>query len=560
MIKKTLLILTFITLALALNSCSIFNSDPLDNDNGSLLYAQQTGESFWILLGKDLRMDHYQNRSEVQAKIKWYSSHKAYLERVAKRGGPYVYYVLQQVKQRQLPSEIALLPIIESGYDPFAYSNQGAAGLWQMMPGTASGFRLRQNWWYDGRRDVYASTNAALNYLTYLNKVFKGDWLLAFAAYNSGEGTVDKAIKYNKEHNLPTDFWDLKLPPQTQQYVPNLLAIASIVADPTKYGMHWPKTELIPYVTAVPIGSQIDLSKAAKLADISLQQLYELNPGFNRWATDPNGSHMLLIPTDKVEQFKENLAKVPKSDRVSWERYTVKHGDSLNRIAHKFSTTPSLIKQINNLKSSVIHEKQILLIPRAKKTFAHDVLQDIKHYLHHERDLPGPNRIVHEVQPGDSLWKIAKDYKLQIRQIRFWNHLKHNEAIKPGSELILWTEKLPYRYQSVSVRPYLLHHTIKKGESLQGIAKKYHLSTAELKQANNLKTSTIVIGKSLAIPPAEHRLGHAIQTPYHYRVKAGENLISIAHKLGLKGSTLKRYNKLTKDTLQPGQILLIPRK
>ena len=558
MLKKILTqILCIGLVSLSLSACSIFNPDPLSSDNGSLYYNTHGSSNLWPLLGEDLKMNHYSGRTEVQNRIKWYMHNKSYLEKVAKRGSPYVYYILQELKQRHMPSELALLPIIESGFDPFAYSDAGAAGLWQMMPGTASGLSIRQNWWYDGRRDIYASTNAALSYLQTLAKEFNNNWLLVLAAYNSGDGTVEKAIQLNKSKGLPTDFWDLALPAQTQQYVPNLLAIATILANPKQYPMTWPTTKLAPFITPVQVGSQIDLAKAAKLAGISIEELYTLNPGFNRWATDPAGEHILLVPTEKAQAFKDNLDKLPKADRVTWQRYTVKSGDSLGGIAKKFSTSVLLIQNINNIHNNLIHINQVLLIPRAKRSFAHTVLDQIKHYIHQQRDLPGPNRVVHVVQPGESLWKIARDYHLQIRQIRFWNQLKPRQTITPGNELILWTED-KRRFHAVSVRPYILHHTVKAGDNLRDISKHYDVSLQALKEINNIHGNTIQLGKNLLIPTAHRKLDQRTFHPQEYKVKNGDSLIVIAHKYGLKAEQLKAYNHLKTNTLHIGQLLKIP--
>ena len=554
-IKIPLLLFTLVILT----SCTNFHPERDRSNISSLSYASSPEINLWVLLGKDLRLNHYANRPEVKAQVKWYLTNKNYLERVAKRGSPYVYYILQEVQKRQMPSELALLPIIESGYDPFAYSAAGAAGLWQMMPGTASGFSLRQNWWYDGRRDIYASTKAALDYLQYLHHFFHGDWLLALAAYNSGEGTVANAIKYNLARNKPTDFWDLNLPLQTKQYVPNLLAIAEIVAHPQRYAIKWPTTQSTPFLTVVSVGSQIDLAKAAKLAGIGTTELYHLNPGFSRWATDPNGEHLLLIPMTNAAQFKKNLAKLPAVERVTWKRYIVKSGDSLSQIAHHYSTSIVLIKQINNLNNNLIHVGQILLIPKAKKSFAGSVLNSIKHYLNNQRHLPGPNRIVHIVQPGDSLWQLAHNYNLTVRDICFWNHLHAGDPLVPGTELILWTQKNRTTMHAIKLRPYILRHTVKRGDNLQTIAKHNHINVHTLKKANQLKSNTLRIGQILIIPPSVQRLTYSHKKRLIYKVKQGDTLIGIAHQFGLKGITLKQYNHLTNDTLHIGQILKIPR-
>lgn len=549
-------ILVFLV-CIAVNSCSIFDPDPLSDINEPLYYKTHGNSNIWPLLGRDLNMNHYSDRPEVETRINWYMQHKGYLQRVAKRGSPYVFYILQELKQRNMPSEIALLPIIESGYNPFAYSNAGAAGLWQMMPGTASGLSLRQNWWYDGRRDIYASTNAALNYIQYLAKEFNNDWLLVLAAYNSGDGTVQRAIKLNKAKGLPTDFWHLDLPSQTQQYVPNLLAIATILANPDQYPINWPTTKLAPFLTPVSVGSQIDLAKAAKLADISIEELYTLNPGYNRWATDPDGKHILLIPTEKAELFRNNLAKLPKEERVTWRRYQVKSGDTLGSIADKFETNVTLIKSVNNLKNNIIHVGQILLIPHAKKSFAHIVIEEIHHYLNHQRDLPGPNRVIHVVQPGESLWNIARRYHLKIPQIRYWNQLKSRQAIIPGTELVLWTQ-VKHHSNSVSLRPYLIRHTVKAGDSLLSLSKKYSVTVNELKQANKLNSNIVRVGEVLTIPPAKHLLFRTTPKSRSYKVKRGDSLSIIADRYGFTSKDLIRYNNLTSNMIHSGQTLKIP--
>ncbi len=557
---KMVLKTSLLSLLLAcLANCSIFNPDPLSHDQGSLYYTSSKNTNLWLLLGRDLNMKHDVNRPEVQQHIKWYMNHKGYLQDIAKHATLYVYYVLQEVKKRHIPSEIALIPVIESNYDPFAYSDDGAAGLWQMMPGTASGYNLKQNWWYDGRRDIYASTQAALNYLQYLHKFFHGDWLLAIAAYNSGEGTVNNAVNYNKRLHKPTDFWDLKLPKQTENYVPKLLAVATIIANPEQYPVKWPIAHLSPYLTAVSVGSQIDLSVAAKLADISIQELYELNPGYSRWATDPDGKHMLLLPANKAELFTENLAKLPKSKRVTWKRYVVKSGDSLIKISHTYETSPHLIMQVNDLKSNVIHIGQVLLIPRARKSFAKSVMDAVKHYLHHERKLPGPNRVVHIVQPDDTLWLIAKDYKVKAREIRFWNQLKRGQALQPGAELILWSQNNTRSYRASRIRPYLIKHTVISGDNLRDLSKEYHVSVAQLKKTNNLKSDTVRLGQILIIPPTVQKLKYGSRVrPKTYKVKSGDSLNIVARRFDIGMSALQHYNNMKNDIIRIGQVLKIP--
>ncbi|MEJ2382242.1 MAG: transglycosylase SLT domain-containing protein [Gammaproteobacteria bacterium] len=259
-------------------------------------------QTVWQRLRRGFRLPDYDN-PRVRTQLQWYANHQEYLKRVMDRAEPFLYMITQQVEKRGMPSEIALLPVVESAFQPFAYSHGRAAGIWQFIPSTGRLYGLKQNWWYDGRRDVVASTDAALDYLDKLDKQFNGDWLLALAAYNSGEGTVASAVARNRRRHIPTDFWSLRLPQETESYAPKLLAIAAIIKNPQKYGIQLKPIPNKPQVALVDVGSQIDLALAADMAGISIEEMYRLNPGFNRWATDPRGPYRLLVPVDKKERF-----------------------------------------------------------------------------------------------------------------------------------------------------------------------------------------------------------------------------------------------------------------
>ncbi|NIN36281.1 MAG: transglycosylase SLT domain-containing protein, partial [Gammaproteobacteria bacterium] len=260
----------------------------------------------------------------------------------------------EELKKRDMPLDLALLPIVESAYHPFAYSRSHASGIWQFIPSTGRIYGLKQNWWYDGRRDIIAATNAALNYLEKLYNQFDGDWQHALASYNSGEYNVARSIRRNRSANKATDFFSLRLPRETRGYVPSLLAVSEIISNPEKYGIN-----LIPipdraYFEKVEIDGQLDLSTAATLSDLTMDELYTLNPGFNRWATDPDGPHYMLIPLDKSEQFLNGLKDIPPDERVGWNRHVIKQGETLSEIAERYKTSITIIKQSNNLRSNLI--------------------------------------------------------------------------------------------------------------------------------------------------------------------------------------------------------------
>jgi len=283
-----------------------------------------------------------------------YLKHPDALNNLLKRSEPFLFYIVEQLEENNIPIEIALLPLVESAFNPYARSSVDASGLWQFMSGTGKQFGLQQNWWYDGRRDVVASTESAIQYLNYLNKFFDGDWMLALAAYNSGEGRVQRAMRKNARKNKPTHYWELELPKETRDYVPKLLAIIDIIERSHEFDI-----ELYPIankkaVGTVPVNTQIDLTVAASLANLSLEEFKDLNPGFNQWATDPNNPTRFLLPEENIAAFNEKIALLPDKNRMVWQRYKIKSGDSLGKIAQKYHIDIDSIKTINNISGTNI--------------------------------------------------------------------------------------------------------------------------------------------------------------------------------------------------------------
>ncbi|HTY93700.1 MAG TPA: transglycosylase SLT domain-containing protein, partial [Steroidobacteraceae bacterium] len=241
------------------------------------------------------------DHSAVDRELEWYAGNPDYLGRAFSRADLYLYHIVTELEARGMPLELALLPVVESAFEPYAYSASRASGLWQFIPGTGTRYNLKQDWWYDGRRDVVESTRAALDYLQALNSEFNGDWLLAIAAYNCGEQNVERAVARNQAAGLPTDFWNLRLPAETRAYVPKLLAMARVVAHPEHYGLSFNKIPNQPYFAKVDTQGQISMHVAAEIAGLTDAELYELNPAFHRWATDPAGPYALLVPADTAE-------------------------------------------------------------------------------------------------------------------------------------------------------------------------------------------------------------------------------------------------------------------
>jgi membrane-bound lytic murein transglycosylase D len=356
-----------------------------------------------------------------------------YLYRVSRRAEPYVYHIIQEIEQRGLPGEILLLPVIESAYRPNAVSRSKAVGLWQFIPSTARFLGMKQDKWYDARRDVVVSTHYALNYLTKLNKLFDGDWLLTLAAYNGGQGTIQRAIERNRRLGKPTDYWSLKLTKETHNYVPRFLAASRIFANPTDYVVNIHPVANRPYFSNIDAGGQMELKLAAEIAGISMDELGRLNPGYRRWATPPTGPHNILLPTHTSNRFKLALANLPDSKRMRWSQHIVKRGDTLSAIASSYGVSVTTIKQSNKLKGTLIRVGDRLLIPMSPgKKGAYQVASLDSGP---PKKAPALDQDFHIVRQGDTLWRIARLYKLDIETLIALNKLRKDSVIHPGQRL-----------------------------------------------------------------------------------------------------------------------------
>lgn len=446
-----------------------------------------TSNDIWQRMRSQITFPIEQNKRLIQQRD-WYVKHPTYLNRVAKRAEPFLHYILQELEAHNMPVEIALLPIVESAFDPFAYSHGRASGMWQFVPGTGKRFGMKQNWWYDGRRDVVASTQGAIDYLKYLHNFFDGDWLLALAAYNSGEGRVRKAVRNNARKNKPTDFWSLNLPKETRAYVPKLLALVDIIKRPEHFNIKLYNIENKPLLSKVDIGSQLDLAKAAQLSQLSLAELQRLNAGFNRWATDPDGPHYLLIPKNKEEIFKEKLAKLPKNERLSWERYKIKSGDSLGKIANQFHTSITLIKQVNKLKNTQIQAGKHLLIPVATKSLDQYILSENQRLSATQNKQQAGTKINYTVKKGDTLWDIARAYKVKSKALAKWNGIAPKDTLKLGQKLVIWQTQPKAKNNNIAEQAVMRNITykVKRGDSFARIADKFNVTIKAIEKWNNL--------------------------------------------------------------------------
>jgi membrane-bound lytic murein transglycosylase D len=376
----------------------------------------------------------------------WYANRPDYIKRFVDRGSRYLHYIVEQVEKRGMPTEIALLPVIESAFTPRAASRAKASGLWQFIPSTGKNFGLTQDWWRDNRNDVVASTDAALDYLQRLYDMF-GSWELALAAYNCGEGCVSRAIAYNQKRGLPTDFLSLnRLPNETRNYVPRLIAVKNIVLAPTSYGIELESVPDQPYFTAVDAPKKIDVRVAAKLAGMSVDDFVALNPAHNKpVAVTPTGT--LIVPVDKADTFRENLENYDQP-LVSWTTYAAKRGESIDAIARRHGVSPAQLRTVNDKfkldKKGRLRVAQQVLVPMhaAHKAAPVQVAQAENLVA---ADSPGESAMKrvsssvrwYTVRAGDTLFSIARRANTALDTILHLNNLAPTAILRPGLKLRL---------------------------------------------------------------------------------------------------------------------------
>ncbi len=364
------------------------------------------------------------------SRLSWYRQRQYHMDRVIEQSAPYLYLVLEEVEKRGMPTEIALLPVVESGYQPFAVSRSGAVGIWQFIPSTGKHYGLKQDEWYDGRRDIERSTRAALDFLQDLYERLDNDWLLALAAYNSGGSTVERAVQTAIRNGQSGDFWSIRhlLPQETRHYIPKLLVISAMVKDPDYYDITLKKVPNEPYLTRLRIDRRINLAIAAKLADLSLDELRKFNPGFNHLLTPPDGPHDLLLPVHKAAQFKWNLAQLEPEKWIGWTYHTVAAGENLSTIARRYGTTVAALMRANGLSGSLLRVGERLKIPFSEETRVAGM-----------PDHP-QSSITHTVTNGDTLWSLARRYRVTITQLARWNAISKAKPLIPGQKLIIRPE------------------------------------------------------------------------------------------------------------------------
>jgi len=409
----------FAILAIFLTGCVAVT--PIDNETQAPKIRDLSEyNTIWERIGVQLAIDTKLTETRVQQRIKWYSKHKKELYVATKRARPYLYFIVKEIEKRGLPIELSLLPLIESSFKTKAYSSMGAAGLWQFIASTGRNNNLLINAEYDGRLDVLYATQSALGYIEKLYFRFNKDLFLTLAAYNAGPLRIERAVNYNAKHGLPTDYWHLKLPRETRYYIPKLLAAVEIIKDPNIYNIQLDQIPNIEVISPVAVKRRLALKDIARIIKIDEKYLLSLNAGCKFGITPNTKTYSLAIPTNKVENFRQNLASFPDARALDFYKHTVRRGDTLSGIAKTYMTSVRMLKEANNINSYLIFPKQVLTIP-------------LKKIPTKEKKEAG----IHVVQKGDTFWGIAISNKTTVQRIMELNDLHNNHILQPGQKIIV---------------------------------------------------------------------------------------------------------------------------
>ena len=487
-IKLTLLTLIISACATVSNSDVILlDSKPINAKSEKIVENQlnETPIDIWERIRRELTIkipdDQIAATSIYRERL--YKNQSA-VNRISKSGQRYLFHTLSRAQELDLPVELALLPFVESEFDPYAKSVDGATGIWQFMPATGKEWGLKSNWWYDGKKDVLASTEAALKFLSYLHQKFDEDWLLAMAAYNTGPTRVNRAIRKNKMQDKGIRFWDLDLPKETTAYVPKLLVLCELINNPKSFEVNLPSIANRPYFQRVKIPGQLDLMQAADLAGLKPETIYELNPGFNQWATDPSGPHYLLLPIGVSDRFITQLESLDENDLVRWDRYKIRRGDSLSRIASRYKIEVAVLKEINGMDDDLIIAGKEIMVPRGSAW----------------ADKQSPREQLYVVLKGDTLWNISRKFKVSIEDLVLWNELNLEKPLQINQEIKIFSRYERIRQDLPSRELRTMLYPVKSGDTISRIASKFEISPQKIQEWNEIEdVSKIFPGQVLKL-------------------------------------------------------------
>jgi membrane-bound lytic murein transglycosylase D len=417
--------------------------DPLSPTELLDLGAPDSRTDLWARVRLGLAVPDMQNE-RVEKWQQWYASRPEYVQRMTERGGRYLFHIVEEVNKRDLPTELALLPFIESAFNPQAMSSAKASGMWQFIPGTGRDFDLRQNLFRDDRRDVLASTRAALDYLQMLHRMF-GDWQLALAAYNWGQGSVQKAIARNQQAGLPIDYDSLRMPDETRNYYPKLQAVKNIVANPESFGLSLPELKNHPYFVSVGIDRDIDIDIAARLAGLPMDEFKQLNPQMNKPVILAAGTPQLLLPYDNANRFVRAVAQ-HRGNLASWTAWVANRTVKPAEAARQVGMDEAQLRAVNNIpKGMLVKAGSTLLVPRSMNR-TEDVAEHIADHatLALAPDVPPLKRVSFKAgRKGDTVVAIARRYRVRPEQVAQWNSTSAGARFKPGQVVVVMVPNKP---------------------------------------------------------------------------------------------------------------------
>ena len=461
----------------------------------------EDAKNLWDRLRAGLQLDELDSPL-IKVHADWYAKRPEYIARMLDRSRRYLYHIVEEVQKRDMPMEIALLPMVESAFNPQAYSRSHAAGIWQFIPSTGKNYGLKQNTWYDGRRDVTAATQAALDYLQKLYMDF-GSWELALAAYNCGEGCVSRAIKKNAAQGKATNYLSLPLPPETRHYVPKLMAIKQLVLNPESFGVELVDIPDEPYFTRVSLNAgAMDVHSVARLAGLSVDEFLSLNPAFPRKLIKAGSEISVLVPVEHAEIFQSNLDS---GEWDSWEPVTAKKGMSVTEIAEQFGTTPERIAEHNqlHLHNGRLVKDQVIIAPIDSSEDNELPAATWQEAEADAKQATGTPAKYYVVRKGSTVEYLARKLGVKARDIKRWNKLKSSK-LRAGQRLVVrpatsGAPSVKLASNSAGKSAGSTRYTVRRGDTLYSIANRFKVSVSEIKTWNKLRSSQLQAGKQLTI-------------------------------------------------------------
>ena len=391
----------------------------------------------------------------------------------------FLFFVIQELEKNNLPLELAILPYIESNYDPFSISSSGAVGMWQFMPRTGRLYQLDKSWWSEDRHDPFRSTEAAVKYLKYLYQRFDQNIYHTLAAYNAGPSLLDRRINQNKRRGMDTDFWSLNVPVQTKNYVPKYIALRELIFNSDNYGIKLPQIPYEPVVKKISIPGQVEVLTLSEYLDIKPELLYKLNAGYTKWASAPEDESVFYIPSEKYILFEDKDNPFKNSNQINWISHIVQSGDSLWSLASKYDTEVKVIKKINYLNNDLLSINDTLLIPLSKSKS--------NNFIPYE---------MYIVSEGDTLWSIAKQYNIEIRDLSRMNSIDENSYLQLGQQLSIGNKNI---HRNMESKKRTILYSVKQGDNLFKISELFDVSVRSIEEINNFNNATLMPGQIIKV-------------------------------------------------------------